>query len=231
VPFPDSGQIVIQPESLQLRGAKDHAYIAVQYLIAMKHVPNALTIIRMVVTPILLLLLFVDTLAAQAWALGLFVFASVSDWADGKLARHFGVGSRLGQFLDPIADKVLVLGTFTALIFVLPADVAWWLVAVIALRDLAVTILRIHLKRGGRVLTTSRHAKWKTAAQLTFLIAVLILLTAQRTVEPVVGWMDALFASGVLFWALVVVAAITVWTGLEYFIKPDIKSDTEEHAT
>lgn len=218
-------------DTLQLQGATGRAYIAGQFPIAMKHVPNALTIIRMVVTPILLLLLFSDSLAAQAWALGLFVFASISDWADGKLARRFGVGSRLGQFLDPIADKVLVLGTFTALIFILPADVPWWLVAIIALRDLAVTLYRIHLKRNGRVLTTSRNAKWKTAAQLTFLIAVLLLLTAQRTVEPVVGWMDWLFASGILFWALVVVTIITVWTGAEYFIKPDINADTEEHAT
>jgi len=195
----------------------------------MKHVPNALTIIRMVVTPILLLLLFADSLAAHAWALGLFVFASVSDWADGQVARRFGVGSKLGQFLDPVADKVLVLGTFTALIFILPADVPWWLVAIIAARDLAVTVYRIHLKRTGRVLTTSRNAKWKTAAQLTFLIAVLVFMTAQRTVEPVIGWMDALFASGTLFWALVLVAVVTVWTGMEYFIKPDINDDSEPH--
>jgi CDP-diacylglycerol--glycerol-3-phosphate 3-phosphatidyltransferase len=197
----------------------------------MKHVPNALTIIRIVVTPILLLLLFADSLAAQAWALGLFVFASISDWADGKVARRFGVGSRLGQFLDPIADKVLVLGTFIALVFVLPEDVAWWLVAIIAFRDLSVTVYRIILKRSGRVLTTSRNAKWKTAAQLTFLIAVLVFLTAQRTLEPVVGWMEWLFASGILFWSLVVVTLVTVWTGAEYFIKPDINADTKEHAT
>ena len=196
----------------------------------MKHVPNALTIIRMLVTPILLLLLFSDSLAAQAWALGLFVFASLSDWADGLVARRFGVGSRLGQFLDPVADKVLVLGTFAALIFILPGDVAWWLVAIIALRDLAVTVYRVQLKRNGRVLTTSRNAKWKTAAQLTFLISVLIFMTAQRSVEPLVGWMDQLFDSGALFWALTFVTAVTVWTGLEYFINPDINAESDQNA-
>ena len=196
----------------------------------MKHVPNALTIIRMLVTPILLLLLFSDSLAAQAWALGLFVFASLSDWADGLVARRFGVGSRLGQFLDPVADKVLVLGTFAALIFILPGDVAWWLVAIIALRDLAVTVYRVQLKRNGRVLTTSRNAKWKTAAQLTFLISVLMFMTAQRSVEPLVGWMDQLFDSGALFWALTFVTAVTVWTGLEYFINPDINAESDQNA-
>lgn len=214
---------------MHLQGPVDHAYIAAQYTIDMKHVPNALTITRMVVTPILLLLLFADSLAAQAWALGLFVFASVSDWADGLVARRFGVGSRLGQFLDPVADKVLVLGTFIALVFILP-DVAWWLVAIIAFRDLAVTVYRVHLKRSGRVLTTSRHAKWKTAAQLTFLISVLVFLTAHRSVEPLVGWMDTLFGSGALFWALIVVTIVTVWTGAEYFLKPDIKADIDPNA-
>ncbi len=231
MPFPESGQIVSKWSFARLQGANPRAYIVAQSTDDMKHVPNALTITRMVVTPILLVLLFADSLAAQAWALGLFVFASISDWADGTLARRFGVGSRLGQFLDPIADKVLVLGTFAALIFILPDDVSWWLVAIIAFRDLAVTVYRVVLKRSGRVLTTSRNAKWKTAAQLTFLISVLVFLTAQRTVEPVVGWMDALFASGALFWALVVVAMITVWTGIEYFISPDINDDAELHAT
>jgi CDP-diacylglycerol--glycerol-3-phosphate 3-phosphatidyltransferase len=216
---------------LVLQGDACRAYIAGQYSIDMKHVPNALTIIRMVVTPILLLLLFADSLAAHAWALGLFVFASLSDWADGLVARRFGVGSRLGQFLDPVADKVLVLGTFAALIFILPDDVAWWLVAIIAFRDLAVTVYRVQLKRSGRVLTTSRNAKWKTAAQLTFLISVLVFMTAQRSVEPLVGWMNTLFASGALFWALMAVTAVTLWTGLEYFINPDINADTDPNAT
>lgn len=229
MPILESRQIVSNCCHLHLQGPVDHAYIAAQYTIDMKHVPNALTITRMVVTPILLLLLFADSLAAQAWALGLFVFASVSDWADGLVARRFGVGSRLGQFLDPVADKVLVLGTFIALVFILP-DVAWWLVAIIAFRDLAVTVYRVHLKRSGRVLTTSRHAKWKTAAQLTFLISVLVFLTAHRSVEPLVGWMDTLFGSGALFWALIVVTIVTVWTGAEYFLKPDIKADIDPNA-
>lgn len=191
----------------------------------MKHVPNALTITRILVTPILLLLLFYDSLAAHAWALGLFVYASISDWADGMVARQFGVGSRLGQFLDPVADKVLVLGTFGVLAWIIPDNVPWWLVALIAIRDITVTTYRLMLKRQGNVLTTSKRAKWKTAAQLTFLIAVLLFLTAQRTVPPVTDWMDALFASSILFWFLVVVVAITVWTGIEYFTRPDIQAD------
>ena len=72
----------------------------------MKFVPNALTISRIVVTPILLVLLFWDTLVGQGSALVLFILAAISDYFDGKLARTYGVPTRLGQFLDPFADKV-----------------------------------------------------------------------------------------------------------------------------
>lgn len=190
----------------------------------MKHVPNALTIARILVTPILLLLLFQNSLAAHAWALGLFVFASVSDWADGMVARQYGVGSPLGQFLDPVADKVLVLGTFFVLAWQYPVHVPWWLVGTIAFRDIAVTGYRLRLKRSGNVLTTSRRAKWKTAVQLTFLIAFLLCLVLARTGQPVIGWMDTLFASSAVFWAMAAVTAVTVWTGIDYFTNPDINN-------
>ncbi len=187
----------------------------------MKHVPNALTIIRILVTPFLLTFLFFDSLVGYSWALALFVFASISDWADGKVARHFSVGSKLGQFLDPIADKVLVLGTFVALIFILPDSVTWWLVAIIAARDASVTGLRLWMRRENKTLQTSRKAKWKTAFQLTFLIAVLLLLTVSQTVEPVRSWADGALNSSYIFWGLVIVAGVTVWTGIIYFTEKE----------
>jgi len=188
----------------------------------MKYLPNALTITRILVTPFLLTLLFFDSLVGYGWALALFVYASISDWADGKVARHYGTGSALGQFLDPIADKVLVLGTFIALVFILPEYVTWWLVALIALRDVSVTGLRLWLKRGGKTLKTSRWAKLKTTFQLTFLIAVLLLLTGSKTVEPVRGWAIMTLESPFIFWGLVAVTAVTLWTGLQYFTHQEL---------
>jgi CDP-diacylglycerol--glycerol-3-phosphate 3-phosphatidyltransferase len=89
---------------------------------------------------------------------------------------------------------------------------------------------RLWLKRNGQVLKTSRNAKWKTAFQLTFLIALLLFLTGAHTVEPVVSWMEVLLASDAVFWALVVVTAVTVLTGIDYFIKPEtgLESDLNE---
>jgi CDP-diacylglycerol--glycerol-3-phosphate 3-phosphatidyltransferase len=183
----------------------------------MKHVPNALTIGRILVTPILLTLLFLDTLAGTAWACALFIIASISDWADGKVARRFAVKSKLGQFLDPVADKVLVLGTFIALVFILPDAVSWWLVLLIALRDVSVTLLRVSLKRKGQTLKTSNAAKWKTTFQLTFLIALLLIMTGAKIGGVVGEWSNIVLSSSYVFWALVVVTVVTLYTGLLYF--------------
>lgn len=183
----------------------------------MKHIPNALTIGRILVTPILLTLLFFDTLVATAWACALFIIASISDWADGKVARQFAVKSKLGQFLDPIADKVLVLGTFVALVFILPNHVVWWLVALIAFRDLSVTALRVYMKRNGQTLKTSHAAKWKTTFQLTFLIALLLIMTGSKIRGEIGSICEQVLTSPVIFWSLVVVTIVTLYTGALYF--------------
>lgn len=201
----------------------------------MKHVPNALTIGRIVVTPIFLVLLLSGTLTGQFVALVLFVVAAISDWVDGKVARHYGVGSRLGQFLDPLADKVLVLGAFFAFLF-LPPDAAgrvlmepwwWWAVGLIALRDVAVTALRTWAERKGRPVQTRYAAKIKTAVQLTFLIAVQVFLVASK-LSRFDGWVGQVgaFADAALYSAatsilLLITVALTLWTGALYFTSKD----------
>ncbi|MDA1029242.1 MAG: CDP-diacylglycerol--glycerol-3-phosphate 3-phosphatidyltransferase [Bacteroidetes bacterium] len=192
----------------------------------MKHIPNALTIGRILVTPILLALLFLDTFVTTAWACALFIIASISDWADGKMARRFGAGSTLGQFLDPVADKVLVLGTFFALVILRPDSIAWWLVALIATRDMSITALRIYLKRNGRTLKTSNAAKWKTTFQLTFLIALLLIMTGSKFGGQIGAWSKIALSSTYVFWALVIVTIVTVYTGILYFVNPE--EDEEE---
>lgn len=196
----------------------------------MKHVPNALTIIRILVTPVLLYLLYRATLVGHFWALTLFVFASISDWLDGKLARHFGVKSRLGQFLDPMADKVLVLGTFIVLTVLFPDIVPWWAVALVAVRDLAVTILRSVLERRGSSLHTSGSAKLKTAAQLTYLIAFLLTLTLTHVPGFIGTQATWLLENGAWFWAMLVVTAITIATGAQYFMHRTTDQDLVKDA-
>ncbi len=190
----------------------------------MKFVPNALTITRIVLTPLVLWLLMSGSLTGQIWALVLFVVAATSDYLDGMLARTLGAGSRLGQFLDPLADKILVIGTFSVLAIRIPEVVPWWAVVVILLRDLAVTAMRSWAESRGRSLRTSGAARAKTAAQLTFLILMLVVLIGTSIPGAVGRAAQTLVDSSVLFVLLIIVVLITVATGVMYFIRQDYSS-------
>lgn len=187
----------------------------------MRHVPNTLTIARIIITPLMLVLLLSETFYGQLWALVLFILAAISDYLDGKLARHYSVKSRLGQFLDPFADKVLVLGTFAALAFLEPEIVPWWAVALIALRDLMVTGLRMWAESHGRSLRTLNIAKLKTLVQLVFLIIVLFLVAFEKA-PGILGTGAAwVLNTSVPFIILIGVVAFTVITGIVYLLHQD----------
>ncbi|HEX7069791.1 MAG TPA: CDP-alcohol phosphatidyltransferase family protein [Rhodothermales bacterium] len=190
----------------------------------MKFVPNALTITRIVLTPLVLWLLSSGTFVAHVWALVLFVIAATSDYLDGRLARSLGAGSRLGQFLDPLADKILVIGTFSVLAFKIPHVVPWWAVIVIFLRDVALTLMRSWAESRGRSLRTLGAARVKTAVQLTFLIAMMVLLIGTElpgSVGRVSSW---IMDSGIPYAILILVVIVTVATGLMYVIRQDYSS-------
>ena len=193
----------------------------------MKHVPNALTIGRIVVTPICLWLLLTGGFWGHLVGAALFILAAITDYWDGKLARKYGVGSRMGQFLDPLADKVLVLGAFIVLPFVEPlgAWMPWWAIGLIAARDLAVTALRSYYEKRDRPLKTLTAAKWKTAWQLTFLITVQVFLvfTYARALDGAAGAFgrfiyDVLDGPFTLVFLLLTTAA-TLYTGALYFVR------------
>ena len=199
----------------------------------MKHLPNVLTVARIVVTPIFLVLLLGGTFWGQFVAAVLFILAAITDWLDGKLARTYGASSRLGQFLDPLADKVLVLGAFFLVPFLEPigpglaapagAWLPWLAIGAIAARDLAVTLLRVARERKNEPLATSSAAKWKTAWQLTFLITAFVFLAGShaRQLGGALGalgeFLYAALASPAALVFLVATAAVTVWTGALYF--------------
>ncbi|HLA64364.1 MAG TPA: CDP-alcohol phosphatidyltransferase family protein [Rhodothermales bacterium] len=201
----------------------------------MKHLPNALTIARIAVTPLCLWGLLSGTFVGQLVGTTLFILAAISDYWDGRLARDLDVRSRLGQFLDPLADKVLVLGAFVVIVMVAPIDrglaapagawVPWFFVGLIAVRDLAVTALRSYFERQNRPLRTLSAAKWKTAWQLTCLIALQLCLVLGHARVLDGAWGSV----GRFFYRLMegpfplifigVTALVTVYTGALYFTR------------
>ncbi|MFB6273175.1 MAG: CDP-diacylglycerol--glycerol-3-phosphate 3-phosphatidyltransferase [Salinibacter sp.] len=188
---------------------------------AFRYIPTLLTVGRILVTPLLLLLLSVQSQAGQVSAVFLFVLASLSDYYDGVLARRYGARSRLGQYLDPLADKVLVLGTFIALALESPDLVPWWAVVAIALRDVVVTALRSWAEACGQTLHTYRVAKAKTMVQVAFLFGVLVLRATTYMSPPfnrAARWL--LYESSLPGLALTVVVGVTLATGALYVVAP-----------
>lgn len=167
-----------------------------------RHVPNLLTAARIAAIPPLVAAFYLPD-PWRAWLpLALFVFASVTDWFDGVLARRWQASSKLGQFMDPIADKLLVV----AVILMLAADgrlEGVHIVPAIAIlcREMFVSGLREFLAFRGAELPVSNLAKWKTATQMAALT--ILLLPAPEAGAPGL----------VLFW---ISAALAVQTGWAY---------------
>ena len=144
--------------------------------------PTKLTCLRLVLTFIVMALLFVAGAAAKALALGLFLLAAATDWLDGLLARRWGQISPLGALLDPIADKVLVLGLFLAFVQlrVIPA----WMVLIILLRELVITGVRLVAASRHVVLSADREGKHKTVSQMVTIFVVLAVMLAKEAAAP-----------------------------------------------
>lgn len=161
----------------------------------MLKVADWLTLSRVALAPIVAVLWLSRDLTTHWIALGIFIVAGLTDFADGRIARHLKQTSRFGGYVDPLADKILVLGTASVLVYDHRLSI-WWFFIVLT-RELAVTTLRSVLKPGTSM-TASRLAKWKTVTQLFAIGAASVL-------------------SGDLPLALVILSgAMTVWTGYEY---------------
>ena len=105
------------------------------------NLPNILTLSRIVFALFIVLMLLANTLSGNIAATLLFAVASITDFYDGYLAKKQGLISNFGKIMDPIADKILMLCVFGALAYL--GMVQWWMVIVIALREIAVTLSRV----------------------------------------------------------------------------------------
>jgi CDP-diacylglycerol--glycerol-3-phosphate 3-phosphatidyltransferase len=165
------------------------------------HWPNALTLLRILLIPPVVVLTVRDTAASSWIAFFAFGVAAMTDGLDGYVARRMQLVSSEGQLMDPIADKMLVTATMIALVVVerFPA----WAAAVIVVREVSVSVLRFAASRRGRGFPASVAGKAKTGAQL---VAVLMyILPLGSSWNPV--------KHGFLGLAV----ALTVWSGFDYF--------------
>jgi len=182
--------------------------------------PNQLTILRIVLTPVFLYLFISPDLIMKQLSLAVFIVAALSDWYDGWLARKFNYITEWGKFMDPLADKILTSTAFIG--FVLVGLLEWWMVVVILFRDFIITFLRIYADRKGLVFTTSYYAQWKTLFQMVFLYYLLVVYIGSIT--PVLKKnfneeFQILLNPELVYYIFLLITIITVHSGLFYINK------------
>ena len=131
------------------------------------NLPNKLTLMRIILTPVFMAVLYWGFPGADYAALAIFIIASLTDLLDGKIARKYHLVTDFGKFADPLADKILV--TAAMLWFVEVGRMPAWALLVVLLREFAVSGLRMIASDKGRVIAAGWSGKVKTAATLSLI--------------------------------------------------------------
>ena len=161
---------------------------------------NKITIFRVILIPVFLVLMYLRFPGHTYWAFGVFVLASLSDFADGYIARHYNQVSDFGKFADPLADKCLVMAALCW--FVETGDMMGWVLAAVLLREFAVSGMRLIAVEKGRVIAAGWSGKVKTASTMVCICLILF---------GIPHWLN-LVCQGVIL-------VTTVYSGVEYFVK------------
>ncbi len=179
------------------------------------NLPNILTLCRILVTPLFIILLFYDHPYAKSWALFIFVVAMLTDIFDGYYARKHNLVTDYGRFLDPLADKVMVLSALIS--FAVMDVIPYWMVSLIIFRDVFVTGLRMAMSSKNKTMVTSKIAKRKTLSQV--LIIIFILFNIGFNTLPISWIKDLILFSkqyNLIYYLTLLVTLFTVFTGLTY---------------
>lgn len=144
------------------------------------NLPNTLTILRIILVPFFIYFLFQEDMVYKLIAFALFSLASITDLIDGYLARKWKQETEFGKFLDPLADKVLVVGAFITFI-ILNEQIEVWMVFLIILRDMLITSLRYIGVKLGKSIRTTMMGKVKTTFQMGAIILILIFFMVVKT--------------------------------------------------
>lgn len=172
----------------------------------MSNLANKLTALRILLIPVFLVVLYLDIPASRMLALGVFILASLTDFADGYIARHYNQITNIGKFMDPLADKMLVMAAMCW--FVECGQMPGWALAIVLLREFAVSGMRLCAVEQGRVIAAAWSGKVKTCCTMVALCVMMVVT------EP---WFPMPRTINFVAQALIVVT--TVYSGVEYLVK------------
>lgn len=169
-----------------------------------KNMANYLTIGRVLMIPVFLVLMYVDFPGSRYWALAVYIVACLTDFADGYIARHYHQVSDFGKFMDPLADKCLVMAALCC--FVEQGDMLAWILAVVLVREFAVSGMRLVAVEKGRVIAAAWSGKIKTASTMVCII-LMLLIGVPYSAPDYLGMV-----------CNAVILLTTLYSGIEYFI-------------
>jgi len=180
-------------------------------------VPNSLTILRIILTPIFAIFLFSESSFLKQMSLLVYIVAALTDWYDGWVARKYGYVSRWGKFLDPLADKILSSTALFSFVYLNLVDA--WMVWIIVLRDFFITGLRSYAEWKDRPIVTSKTAQAKTFGEFVVIYYILILYVASNV--PILQkdfgkLIESLMDPQVLFGMMLLVTLSSIGTGVKY---------------
>ena len=168
------------------------------------NLPNKLSIIRVALIPVIVILLYQQSDACRIIAGALFIIASLTDFLDGYIARKYNLVTNFGKFIDPVADKLLVLTTLIMLLH--RGQTEAWIIIIILCRELAVDGLRLVAVTQGKVIAASPFGKIKTTCQMIMITAAILLNQSAFST----WYMIILTAAAVV---------MTLFSAVDYFVK------------
>lgn len=169
------------------------------------NLPNKLTILRVLLIPFFVFFLLVPVVPYNNYiAVGIFIIASLTDLADGKIARKYNLVTNFGKFMDPLADKLLVCAALICL--VATGQLAAWIVIVIISREFIISGFRLVAVDNGVVIAASYWGKWKTTFQMIMIIV--LILNIQNAYFELLGV--------ILTW---IALALTIISLFDYLLK------------
>lgn len=180
------------------------------------NIANKLTMSRIVLTFVFMFFLFCHGLWAKIVALSIFIFAALSDFFDGRIAKKKNMVTDFGKLMDPIADKILVLAAFA--VFVQMQLIEAWMFVIIVSREILITSLRLFALNKGKILSAAKAGKHKTVSQMAAIFAILGFIVLKESIITFSTWnpiWERTFRQAI-FVFMIFTVALTLYSGLSY---------------
>jgi len=195
------------------------------------NLPNTLSLLRILLAPIFLYLFLSDSDSKIFFSFIVYTFAALTDWYDGWYARKYGYNTRWGQFIDPLADKILVSSAFIGFYIMKQKNPmflgtvefipVWILISIIVLRDIILTVARSVQELKGKEFKTSMISKTKTFIQMTFVFLVIGLISAGTLLKGTDAgyYMLRFLQSDINYYLLFIITLLTAASGFAYIFE------------